>query len=54
MLSGRMTGWRRAELALGLHRRTLTNARTERPTGRTATWRDLKAVRANDTRWGEP
>ena len=25
----------------------------ERLTGRTATWRDLKVVRAVDTRWGE-
>jgi uncharacterized protein (DUF1697 family) len=42
-----------AELAVGFHRTTLTNARIERLTGRTATWRDLEVVRAIDTRWGE-
>ena len=31
---------------------TLTNARLERVTGRTTTWRDLEVVRAVDERWG--
>lgn len=48
-----LTGAVLAELAVGFHRTTLTNARIERLTGRTATWRDLKVVRAIDTRWGE-
>jgi hypothetical protein len=41
-----------AELAVGFHKTTLTNARLERVTGRTTTWRDLEVVRAVDERWG--
>ncbi|GAA4405364.1 DUF1697 domain-containing protein [Fodinibacter luteus] len=41
-----------AELTIGFHRTTLTNARIERITGRTTTWRDLTVVRAIDDRWG--
>jgi uncharacterized protein (DUF1697 family) len=41
-----------AELANGFQKTKLTNARIERITGRTTTWRDLKVVRALDERWG--
>jgi uncharacterized protein (DUF1697 family) len=41
-----------AELTIPFHRSTLTNARIERITGRTTTWRDLTVVRALDERWG--
>ena len=41
-----------AELAVPFHRTSLTNARIERITGRTTTWRDLGVVRAIDERWG--
>ena len=41
-----------AELTIGFHTTTLTNARLERVTGRTTTWRDLSVVRAVDERWG--
>ena len=41
-----------AELGIAFHRTTLTNARIERITGRTTTWRDLSVVRAVDERWG--
>lgn len=41
-----------AELAIPFHRATLTNARIERITGRTTTWRDLEVLRAIDERWG--
>ncbi|HYN66736.1 MAG TPA: DUF1697 domain-containing protein [Ornithinibacter sp.] len=41
-----------AELTDGFGKTTLTNARIERITGRTATWRDLKVVRAIDEKWG--
>ena len=34
------------------YKTTLTNARLERVTGRTTTWRDLEVVRAVDERWG--
>ena len=41
-----------AEFGIAFHRTTLTNARIERITGRTTTWRDLSVVRAVDERWG--
>lgn len=41
-----------AELGIGFHRTSLTNARIERITGRTTTWRDLAVVRALDEKWG--
>ena len=41
-----------AELSGGFQKTTLTNARIERITGRTTTWRDLKVVRAVDEKWG--
>ena len=41
-----------AELTAGFHTTTLTNARIERITGRTTTWRALEVVRAIDERWG--
>jgi uncharacterized protein (DUF1697 family) len=41
-----------AELAIPFHRATLTNARIERITGRTTTWRDLRVLRVIDERWG--
>ena len=41
-----------AELANGFQGTTLTNARVERITGRTTTWRDLKVVRTLDEKWG--
>ncbi len=42
-----------AELSVDFHRSTLTNARVERITGLTTTWRALDVVRAVDQRWGE-
>jgi uncharacterized protein (DUF1697 family) len=48
-----LTGAVLAELTHGFHRTTLTNARIERMTGRTTTWRDLEVVRAVDEKWGE-
>jgi hypothetical protein len=42
-----------AELAVDFHRSTLTNARIERITGLTTTWRALDVVRAVHQRWGE-
>ncbi len=42
-----------AELTVDFHRSTLTNARIERITGLTTTWRGLDVVRAVDDRWGE-
>lgn len=41
-----------AELTGGFQKTKLTNARIERITGRTTTWRDLKVVRAIDEKWG--
>lgn len=41
-----------AELTIGFQKTTLTNARIERLTGCTTTWRDLSVVRAIDQRWG--
>jgi uncharacterized protein (DUF1697 family) len=41
-----------AELTDGFQKTKLTNARIERITGRTTTWRDLKVVRAIDEKWG--
>ena len=41
-----------AELGTGFHRTSLTNARIERITGRTATWRDLAVLRTLDEKWG--
>ena len=41
-----------AELANGFQKTRLTNARVERITGRTTTWRDLKVVRTLDEKWG--
>ncbi len=49
----RALGWEMlAELTVPFHRSTLTNARIERITGRTTTWRDLTVIRALDERWG--
>ncbi len=42
-----------AELTVDFHRSTLTNARIERMTGLTTTWRGLDVVREVDDRWGE-
>ena len=41
-----------AELTIAFHETTLTNARIERITGLTTTWRDLAVVRAIDEKWG--
>lgn len=41
-----------AELTVGFHTSTLTNARIERITGQTTTWRDLKVVRQVTDLWG--
>jgi len=41
-----------AEMTAGFQNTKLTNARIERITGRTTTWRDLKVVRAIDEKWG--
>ena len=41
-----------AELGVDFHKSTMTNARIERLTGCTTTWRDLKVVRDLDERWG--
>ncbi len=48
-----LTGAVLAELTVGFHESTLTNARIERITGLTTTWRALDVVRAVDDRWGE-
>ncbi len=41
-----------AEMSGGFQKTKLTNARIERITGRTTTWRDLEVVRAIDQKWG--
>lgn len=41
-----------AELTDGFQKTTLTNARIERITGRTTTWRGVEVVRALDEKWG--
>jgi uncharacterized protein (DUF1697 family) len=41
-----------AEMTAGFQNTKLTNARIERITGRTTTWRDLNVVRAIDEKWG--
>lgn len=41
-----------AEMADGFQKTKLTNARIERITGRTTTWRDLSVVRTIDEKWG--
>lgn len=41
-----------AELTVGFHKTTLTNARIERITGRMTTWRDLKVLRQVTDLWG--
>lgn len=41
-----------AELTIGFHETTLTNARIEKITGRTTTWRDLGVIRTIDEKWG--
>lgn len=46
-----LTGAVLAELTVGFHRSTMTNARIERITGRTTTWRDLEVVRAVAQKW---
>lgn len=43
-----------AELTVDFHKATLTNARIERITGTTTTWRDLKVVREIAQKWGRP
>lgn len=48
-----VTGGVLAELGRGFHRTTLTNARIEKMTGRTTTWRDLGVVRAVARKWSE-
>jgi uncharacterized protein (DUF1697 family) len=48
-----LTGAVLAELTVDFHRSTLTNARIERITGLTTTWRGLEVVRTVDDRWGE-
>ncbi len=48
-----LTGAVLAELTVDFHRSTLTNARVEKITGLTTTWRALDVVRAVDERWGE-
>jgi uncharacterized protein (DUF1697 family) len=48
-----LTGAVLAEMTVAFHRTTLTNARIERITGLTTTWRGLDVVRAVDDRWGE-
>jgi uncharacterized protein (DUF1697 family) len=48
-----LTGAVLAELTVDFHRSTLTNARIERITGLTTTWRGLDVVRAVDDRWGD-
>ncbi|GGL23702.1 DUF1697 domain-containing protein [Phycicoccus endophyticus] len=48
-----LTGAVLAELGVDFHRSTLTNARIERITGLTTTWRGIDVVRAVDDRWGE-
>lgn len=41
-----------AEVTVPFHTVGLTNARVDRITGLTTTWRDLRVVRAVDERWG--
>jgi uncharacterized protein (DUF1697 family) len=48
-----LTGAVLAELTVDFHEATLTNARIERITGLTTTWRAADVVRAVDDRWGE-
>lgn len=48
-----VTGGVLAELGKGFHRTTLTNARIEKMTGRTTTWRDLGVVRTVAEKWSE-
>ncbi len=46
-----LTGGVLAELTVGFHKTTLTNARIEKITGLTATWRDLEVVRTVAEKW---
>ncbi|WP_299445038.1 DUF1697 domain-containing protein [uncultured Phycicoccus sp.] len=48
-----VTGAVLAELGKGFHASTLTNARIERMTGLTTTWRDLGVVRAVAEKWSD-
>ncbi|NHA68314.1 DUF1697 domain-containing protein [Phycicoccus flavus] len=48
-----VTGGVLAELGKGFHTTTLTNARIERITGRTSTWRDAEVVRTVARKWSE-
>ncbi len=48
-----VTGGVLAELGNGFHRSSLTNARIERLTGLTTTWRDLEVVRTIATKWSD-
>lgn len=48
-----VTGAVLAELGKGFHTSTLTNARIEKLTGRTTTWRDLGVVRAVAEKWSD-
>ncbi len=48
-----VTGGILAELGKGFHKTTLTNARIERITGLTTTWRDLGVVRTVAEKWSD-
>lgn len=48
-----LTGAVLADLTVGFHRTSLTNARIEKITGLTTTWRDLQVVRAVAEKWSD-